>query len=98
MPPVVLRLPVVDVTIVDETALRTAIVIQTKGKTMTGGIQLGRFRSFLASISVFSPGRRALSTPNVLRGKFFFTSWWYYYERGWCSYDKWRCAGEKKAS
>lgn len=62
-----------------------AIVIQMKGKTLTGGIQFGRFRFFLASISDFNPGRRALSTPKVLRGKFYFM-WRHYFEGACCMF------------
>lgn len=51
---------------VEETALRTPMVIQMKGNTFGGGIQSGRRRSLLASFSTDTFGRRAFNTPNVL--------------------------------
>lgn len=62
-------LSVVSLTMVDETALKTPMVIQMKGNTLGGGIQSGRRRSVLASFSTATFGRRAFRTPNVLAAK-----------------------------
>lgn len=51
---------------VEETALRTPMVIHMKGNTLGGGIQSGRRRSFIASFSMATLGRRAFRTANVL--------------------------------
>ena len=53
-------------TMVVETALRTPMVIQMKGKTLGGGIHSGRRRSTFASFSFATAGRRAFKTANVL--------------------------------